>query len=212
VSLRRRWLDQDLEALAGRLEGRGLEIGSGREYRRGRFRPQPAANWVTLDLRARPRPHVIGDAGHLPLAACAFDAVVCSEVGEYLPRPAQALAEIAHVLKPGGCLLWATPFLHRADAADDLWRFTEAGLRRLLAEAGLHVIEVRAQGAALGVAANVLRYAVMAIPQRAPRLLLGGLAYLPLRLLAAADRPAARLVPALTSFTTGFVVLASKPS
>jgi hypothetical protein len=69
---------------------------------------------------------------------------------------------------------------------------------------------VRAQGAALGVCANILRFAVMSIASRGLRLLASGLAYLPLRLLAAADAPAARAVPLLASFTTGHVALAVK--
>lgn len=209
VSLRRRWLDDDLASLAGEMTGRGLEIGGGQALRRGRFRP-PQAGWVCLDRQARPCPDVLGDVQCLPLAASVLDTVVCCEVGEYLARPAQALGEIARVLKPGGRLVWTTPFLHRADAADDRWRFTEAGLRHLLAEAGFEVREVRAQGAALGVAANIPRFAVMAIPERPLRLIAGGLAYLPLRALAAADRPAARAVPALTSFSTGYLAVAIK--
>ena len=193
------------------MTGRGLEIGGGHALRRGRFRP-PQAGWICLDRQARLCPDMLGDVQRLPLAPSVFDTVVCCEVGEYLPRPAQALAEIARVLKPGGRLVWATPFLHRADAADDLWRFTEAGLRRLLAEAGFEVREVRAQGAALGVVANILRYAVMAVPHRALPLIAAGLAYLPLRALAAADRPAARAVPALASFSTGYVAVAIRES
>ena len=166
--------------------------------------------WVSLDAQTRPQPDVIGDVQHLPLKAEAFDSVLCSEVAEYVGRPDKALAEMARVLKPGGRLLLAAPFLHRADAPGDLWRFTEAGLRRLLAEGGFDVVEVRAQGAALGVCANILRYAVTSIASRSLRRLAAGLAYLPLRLLAAADGPAARAVPALTSFSTGHAALASK--
>jgi SAM-dependent methyltransferase len=210
VSLRRRWLDLDLQALAEGLAGRGLEIGGGHVLRRGTFRPPATAAWLSLDLHVRPRPDVIGDTQRLPLPAGAFDAVLCSEVAEYVARPAEALAEMSRVLKPGGRLLLAAPFLHRADAPNDLWRFTEAGLRRLLVEAGFEAVEVRAQGAALGVCANILRFAVMSIDRRGLRFIVATLAYLPLRLLAAADGPTARAVPALASFATGHVALALK--
>jgi SAM-dependent methyltransferase len=210
TSVRRRLLDADLEAMSRGAPGRWLEIGNGRILRRGRFH-LPAAGWVSLDQSARPRPHVRADAQRLPLADEAFDLVVCSEVGEYLPAPALAIAEIARVLKPGGRLVWATPFMHRADTETDRWRFTEAGLRQLLQAGGLHVLEVRAQGAALAVAANTLRFAVMAVPGRALRWAMAAAAYLPLRLLEAADPPAARAVPSLATFATGYAALARKP-
>jgi SAM-dependent methyltransferase len=210
TSVRRRLLDADLADLARCGTGRPLEIGNGRDLRRGRFR-LAAEGWVSLDLSGRLRPHVRGDAQHLPLASEAFDLVVCTEVAEYLPSPAAAVAEIARVLRPGGRLVWATPFMHRADAASDLWRFTEAGLRQLLEGSGLHVEEVRPQGAALAVAANTLRFAIMAIPSRPLRLAAAAAGYLPLRLLEATDRPAARALPALASFATGYAALVRKP-
>jgi ubiquinone/menaquinone biosynthesis C-methylase UbiE len=46
-----------------------------------------------------------GEAGQLPWAAASFDLVTCIEALEYFPRPRQALAEMARVLRPGGTLL-----------------------------------------------------------------------------------------------------------
>jgi SAM-dependent methyltransferase len=210
VSLRRRQLDADLQALAAGLTGRGLEIGSGRILRRGGFQPPPAAHWVSLDIARRPQPDIVGDVQRLPVAAASFDAIVCSEVLEYIPRLGEAVAEMGRALKPGGRLVIAAPFLHRADTPGDLWRFTEAGLRRLLNEGGFEVVEIRAQGAALGVAANILRFAITSIPNRALRLAASAAAYLPLRTLAALDRAAARRLPALASFSTGHAASAVK--
>ncbi len=59
----------------------------------------------------RPRP---GSCYELPFPAGQFDLVTFTDVIEHLEQPGQALAEIARVLKPGGCLLLTTP-KHRPD-------------------------------------------------------------------------------------------------
>lgn len=49
------------------------------------------------------RTHIVpGDAQHLPFKDASFDAVVSTSVFEHLPDPAQAAAEVARVLRPGG--------------------------------------------------------------------------------------------------------------
>ena len=46
---------------------------------------------------------LVGDAGHIPLAAVSVDAVVCSQSFHWFANPA-ALAEMHRVLRPGGVL------------------------------------------------------------------------------------------------------------
>lgn len=76
-----------------------------------------------------------------------FDAVICSEVLEHLPRPADALAQIHRVLKPGGVLIVTVPYLSRLhDEPHDYYRYTRHGLRHLLASAGLQGVEIERIG------------------------------------------------------------------
>jgi len=64
----------------------------------------------------------------------AFDAVVCTEVLEHTLNPFAAVAEIHRVLKPGGLVFLSAPFNFRIHGPlPDCWRFTEHGLRALLA-------------------------------------------------------------------------------
>jgi SAM-dependent methyltransferase len=208
-SVRRRYLDRDLEAESARLRGRVLEIGCGHAGRRGRFRPPSDGirSWTCVDRDRARVPDLCADAAHLPIRPAALDAVVCLEVLEYVWQPASVLIEIRRVLKPDGVLLLSTPFLHRVDAADDYWRFTEPALRRLLQESGFDVIRCVAQGGAFAVAANVLRYSV-SVQGAGWRRALSTLLRPFFAGLTGADAPSAQRQPALATFTTGYLVVA----
>jgi ubiquinone/menaquinone biosynthesis C-methylase UbiE len=210
-SVRRQGLDRDLAAEAGTLRGRVLEIGCGRAGRRGRFSPpvERSGAWFLLDHDVARLPHVCAEAERLPIRSSAFDTVVCLEVLEYVWRPQAALDEFARVLAPGGTLVLSTPFLHRVDAANDYWRFTEPALRRLLRESGFEVVRCASQGHALASAANILRYVVSvqgATVRRALSIALRPLFGALLRW----DAPAAARRRALAAFTTGYLVIARR--
>jgi SAM-dependent methyltransferase len=210
-SVRRRHLDRDLDTVSATIRGQVLEIGCGRSGRRGRFRPPTDGieTWVLLDRDPRRRPHVCADALALPFPPSAFDTVVCLEVLEYAWEPAKVVSEMGRVLRPGGSLVLSTPFLHRADTPGDYWRFTEPALQRLVHEAGFNVTRCEAQGHALGVAASILRYAVSVQPNVTRRLLsvllrpfFGALLW--------GDQILSRRHPELATFSTGYLVTASK--
>ena len=58
-------------------------------------------------VRDRHTDWVQGDAGRLPFADAAFDAVVSTEAFHWFPDPGRALAEFRRVLRPAGRLLLA---------------------------------------------------------------------------------------------------------
>jgi SAM-dependent methyltransferase len=209
-SERRRLLDRALARQADSLRGRVLEVGAGQTGRRGRFVPpmDDARCWVSLDLTRKHRPHLAGNVLALPFPTAAFDNVLCLEVLEYVPDYPRALAELRRVIAPGGMLLFSVPFLHRADTPQDTWRLTENGLRAALAAVGFEAEIVEPQGAALLVAANVLKFAVYLVRPAILRLMLAALAWLPLMMLRWLDEPAARRGPVLRSYSTGFLVRA----
>lgn len=85
----------------------------------------PAAGATyTADL-CGPNPHVPGGR---------FAVVFCTEVLEHTLQPFAAVAELRRLLAPGGRLVLSTPFNFRVHGPlPDCWRFTEHGLRALLA-------------------------------------------------------------------------------
>jgi SAM-dependent methyltransferase len=212
ISHRRRLLDAELARRLGDFAGVVLEIGAKR-VRRGAFRPPSArvTAWVRLDVAEAERPDVVADVQHLPVRDASVDWVVCLEVLQYVASPDAAVREIARVLRPGGAAVVSAPFLHRSDGPTDRHRFTEMGVRELLAAPGLRIERVAAQAAFFGTLANQLRQAVAHAPNRWARWPLAA-ATRPLELaLLAADRlGAVRRSEFLSSFSTGFVVVARK--
>lgn len=64
-----------------------------------------------------------------------FDKLVCTEVLEHTLNPFDAAREIRRLLRPGGLAFISVPFNFRIHGPlPDCWRFTEHGLRAILAD------------------------------------------------------------------------------
>jgi len=76
-----------------------------------------------------------------------LDAVMCNQVAQYLGDPAATFQEIASRLRRGGRLVMTYPTNWDEVEGNDYWRFTKAGMERLLKAVGLSVIahELRAE-------------------------------------------------------------------
>ena len=74
-----------------------------------------------------------------------WDAVLSTQVIQYVHRPEDWLSDIAAMLRPGGHLILTYPGAWPV-LRDHLWSFTQAGMEYLLEDAGLDVVrhEVRA--------------------------------------------------------------------
>ncbi|MBU2546875.1 MAG: class I SAM-dependent methyltransferase [Proteobacteria bacterium] len=73
----------------------------------------------------------------------AFDCIVCTEVLEHTLQPFDAMAELHRMLAEGGLLFLSVPFNFRIHGPlPDCWRFTEHGLRVLLAD--FRILELEA--------------------------------------------------------------------
>lgn len=214
LSYRRVLIDAELARLSPALAGVVLEIGAKR-VQRGRWVPplDRARRWFRLDLDAAERPDVVADAAALPLRGGSVDWIVCVEMLQYVTAPDTAVREMGRVLAPGGALVLAVPFLHRADGPADRHRFTETRVRELCESAGLRLGALSAQGRLFGTVANHARQAAAHITSR-PLRWLAAAGVVPLAaLLLAIDRLApVQRSSFLGSFTTGYVALARKAS
>jgi SAM-dependent methyltransferase len=127
----RRLLD-DLTAALARLEGsiEVLDLFCGtRPY--DDLLP-PSARITGLDIPGNP--YGLADVvttEFLPFSDSAFDLVMCIEGFHYVPEPAEAVAEIKRVLRPGGRVLISVPLVWEYDRTVLEHRFTGPELARL---------------------------------------------------------------------------------
>ena len=78
-----------------------------------------------------------------PLAGEAFDVIFLEQVLEHVLWPYRAVRNVWAMLKPGGVFVVTTPFLVRIhNHPGDCSRWTELGMKHLLAEGGFHVEDV----------------------------------------------------------------------
>lgn len=59
-------------------------------------------DWSKIDI--------VSDIVDIPVKSASFDAVLCVEVFEHIPRPLDALEELSRVIKKGGTLILTAPF------------------------------------------------------------------------------------------------------
>jgi SAM-dependent methyltransferase len=116
--------------------------GSVRELFTGAFRG--------VDTREGPGVDEIADAEQLHFGDESFHTVVSTEMLEHCRRPWLAIAEMARVLERGGyLLLTARGYDDRGcfpvhEHPRDLWRLSKEGLRLLVEDQGLEVLDCRA--------------------------------------------------------------------
>jgi SAM-dependent methyltransferase len=203
-------LPAGLEELAADLNlgptGRLLDYGcADQPYRR--FFPA-SVDYVGADLPGNPLASVeIEPDGRLSEPDASFDAVLSTQVLEHVEDPAVYLNECSRLLRSGGRLLLSTHgiMVYHPDPVD-YWRWTGAGLQRIVQEAGLEV--ERFEGI-MGLAASGLQLCQDAVYWHLPRPLRPVLAVVVQTLIAFADRaqsPASRRYNALV-----FALVARKP-
>ena len=113
---------------------------------------RPDVDWLGVDIAESPEvaerrrtdaEFATFDGEHLPVPDGSVDAVYCKQVLEHVRRPAPLLADVARALRPGGMFGGSTsqlePFHSRSTQNP-----TPHGLRLLLEDAGLELLEVRA--------------------------------------------------------------------
>ena len=94
-----------------------VDLGAGPQQYAGLFKSYryiaTDRHWQKMMTKAS----IQSDTAALPIADARIDAVLCTEVLEHVPNPAQVIAEIGRVLKPGGRFLLTAPQVSGAHAA-----------------------------------------------------------------------------------------------
>jgi SAM-dependent methyltransferase len=148
---------------------RGLNLACGTDRLHPQLLNVDRARESAADLRA--------DAHRLPFARDRFQLIISQETLEHLEDPFAAAREMSRVLAPGGVLYLQVPFLlGYHPGPQDYWRFTGAGVRRVLEQAGLRVERLEP---ALGAGTGLYRVVVEFLADAAASLLPS--AYLPVK-------------------------------
>lgn len=149
LSLARYRLHRAIDAaIAGNARGDCLDAGSGRSPYKTMLL-QNAERVISVDVEDRSgNTDVIADIQEMPqLEDASFDTILCSQVLEHVPRPADALREFARVLRPDGILILTVPHLSVIhEAPHDYYRYTQYGLASLCEQTDLRVTRINATG------------------------------------------------------------------
>ncbi len=123
-----------IEMISRHHDGLVLDNGSG-------LRSTYYSNVVNLDVVGYKTTDIIGIGESLPFRDASFDAVISIAVLEHVRNPFDAAREIERVLKPGGEIYIAVPFLQPFHGyPDHYYNMTSSGLRNLFP--GLHEISM----------------------------------------------------------------------
>jgi len=98
---------------------------------------------------------LVADLCALPLRDETVDGILCEMVLEHVPNAAGALREFRRVLRPGGRIYLAVPFLWPYHASPhDYWRWTVSGVRKDLG--GFEAVDIGLAGGPTTTLVNVL--------------------------------------------------------
>jgi len=178
-----------------------LDIGCGRKPYQPFFLGKTAL-YIGIDIKPGEFVDILGDGKNLPFKESCFSACLCLQVLEHLDEPKTVIEEVFRVLKSGGLLYLSTHGnwpIH--GAPNDYWRWTEYGLRKMLAN--FHIEEISRCG---GPAAGIIQLVELFIPGRS----LGKIIITLLNKLEDLSDNVAWLNEKLPSLTTNYLALARK--
>lgn len=156
----RRFVESCSELLVGRV----LDFGAGRMPYRDVVE-QAGGDYLPFDRQRFPGSVAEGDIGHLD-ARTGYDAILCTQVIQYVPEVPPFLAGLRYLLPSRGTLVLTGPTNWPVVERQDLCRFTPAGITRLLSAAGFEVVRcdprvtVEAAGASF-----LLGFGAVAVPR-----------------------------------------------
>lgn len=140
---RANWAFYDRAGKGTRPDDVVIDVGAGRADLKPLF---AHSRYHAVDVYDYPEVDIVGDASRQRfLRTAAADAIVLSNVLEHLSYPREMLIDLSRVLKPGGRLYMAVPFLIKLHQIPvDCGRYTHFVPGEFFAGAGLDVVRAEA--------------------------------------------------------------------
>lgn len=112
-----------------------ISAGENTDWRYLGYRSYSTLEWPEFDACAEPLS---------PNLVASYDLVIADQVLEHLLWPLRGVRNIFAMLRPGGYALVMTPFLYPIHGSpQDCCRWSDVGLRHLLAEGGFPIVDIR---------------------------------------------------------------------
>lgn len=136
-------IEWELAPLGPYLSGRVLNAGCGNRNVSALLDGFGATEVVNYDIASELPGAVIGSLDQMPFAAAEYDSVLCNAVLEHVESATGVMRELVRVVKPGGYLVVAIPFLQPFHPCPgDFRRYTLDGMRKLGKENELEVVAI----------------------------------------------------------------------
>lgn len=137
-------LEWELAPVRDHIRGDLLNAGCGDRDISSALCRMGAATVTNVDLRTEIPRAVRGSLDRLPFADESFDTVLCNAVLEHVEPIDAVMAELVRVLRSGGRMILAIPFLQPFhESPNDFRRYTAEGMRQLGETHGLRMIAIR---------------------------------------------------------------------
>lgn len=132
--------DETLLALIEQSNGPIVDIGAG-------LRPEYRADVLNVEIVPYPTTDVVAASEFLPFADDSFDLAISVAVLEHVRDPFAAARELTRIVRPGGRIFAAVPFLQPYHAyPDHYYNMTAGGLRNLFSDLEIERLDVPLSG------------------------------------------------------------------
>jgi len=136
-------LEQELEPMSSYFSGRTLNAGCGNRDITETLKAFGATEVVNYDIASEIPGALIGPLERMPFRTAEFDSILCNAVLEHVEAPEPVMREMVRVLRPGGHLMVAVPFLQPFHPCPgDFRRYTHTGMYKLGTDSGLEVLAI----------------------------------------------------------------------